>query len=226
MRLLRQILAGAIILFTAQAVAGSSYGAGLHLPGPKSRTALLATVPLESFTDRVPDAFERAPVILVANESERQEHDIDIFALMSGRCSTVEIAGHYFACRSVAYFHSKQGRSNFTIVVDDPSDESHVIAFSGENGRRGQGDLYELPIDRMLLNSKHRPKVDGLPVPMVEMSAGICKQLGNFAARQVSSISCSAMDKGGKKYELRFESDGAPITLRRVKPSAPTIQQN
>jgi hypothetical protein len=41
---------------------------------------------------------------------------------------------------------------------------------------------------------------------------------------QVSSIACSASDKNGKKYELRFESDGSPITLRRVRPSAASIR--
>ena len=155
-----------------------------------------------------------------------QETDTDIYALMSGTCSTLRIAGRDFACRAVAYFHSKHGRANFTIALDDPTDEAHVISFSGENGQRQQEDLYQLPIDRMLLNSKNRPKVDGLPVPFVELSAGICTQLGNFAARQVSSISCSAMDKNGKTYELQFVSDGLPITLRRVRPSPPTIRQH
>ena len=157
-------------------------------------------------------------------EIKRQEPDTDIFVLMSGKCSTLRIAGRDFACRAVAFFHSEQGRANFTIALDDPSDDSHVISFSGENSRREQDDLYELQIDQMLLNSKNRPKVDGLPVPFVELSAGMCKQLGNFAARQVSSISCAAIDKHGNKYELQFESDGSPITVRRIRPSAPTIR--
>jgi hypothetical protein len=151
------------------------------------------------------------------NETKPQEPDADIFALMSGKCSTLKIAGRDFACRAVAFFHSEQGRTNFTIALDDPTDDSHVVSFSGENGRREQDNLYELPIDRMLLNSKDRPKVDGLPVPFVELSAGICKQLGNFATRQVSSISCTATDKNGKKYELQFESDGSPMIVRRVR---------
>jgi hypothetical protein len=162
----------------------------------------------------------------VAEPIKPQEPDTDLFALMSGKCSTLRIAGRDFACRTVAYFHSKHGRANFTIALDDPTDEAHVISFSGENGRREQEDLYQLPIDRMLLNSKNRPKVDGLPVPFVELSAGICTQLGNFAAKQVSSISCTAMDNNGRKYELQFESDGLPITVRRVRPSPPTIRQH
>jgi hypothetical protein len=162
----------------------------------------------------------------VANEANGQEPDIDIYALMSGTCTTVEIAGRYFSCRSVAFFHSKQGRASFTIVLNDPLDESHVISFSGENGRKGQGDLYELPIDRMLLNSKDRPKVDGLPVPSVELSAGTCRQIGNLAAHQISSISCIALDKSGRRYQMQFQSDGLPITVRRVRPSLPTILQH
>ena len=166
------------------------------------------------------------PVVLVSNEIKRQEPDIDIIASMSGRCSTLEIAGRYFACRSVAFFHSTQGRSYFTIALDDPTDDRHIISFSGNNGRRDQDDLFELPIDRMLLNSKDRPRVDGLPVPFVESSAGMCRQIGNFAAKQVSSISCTAMDQHGQRYELQFVSDGLPITVRRVRPSPPTIRQH
>ena len=160
-----------------------------------------------------------------ANEIQPQEADTDLFALMSGKCPTLKVAGRDFACRTVAYAHSTRGRAYFTIALDDPADHNHIISFSGENGRRTQDNLYELTVDRMLLNSKHRPKVDGLPVPYVELSAGMCTQLGNFAAGQVSSIVCTATDKNGKKYELRFESDGLPITVRRVRPSAPTIRQ-
>jgi hypothetical protein len=157
------------------------------------------------------------PVVLVLNETKRPEPDIDMFAKMSGKCSKVKVAGRDFACRAVAYFHGLQGRANFTVALDDPADNSHIISFSGENARRDQDNLYELSIDQMLLNSKDRPKVDGLPVPFVELSAGICKQIGSFATRQVSSISCSAMDKTGKKYELEFASDGAPIKMTRLR---------
>jgi hypothetical protein len=154
-----------------------------------------------------------------------KEPDIDMFALMSGKCSTLKIAGRDFACRSVAFFHSQQGQANFTIALDDPADDSHVISFSGDNGRRVQDDLYELPIDRMLLNSRHRPKVDGLPVPSVELSAGTCKQLGSMTTWQVSSIACSATDKSGNKYELQFESDGSPATVRKIR-QLPLVAEN
>ena len=88
------------------------------------------------------------------------------------------------------------------VALDDPADNTHVISFSGENARREeQNNLYELQIDRMLLSSKDRPKVDGLPVPSVELSDGRCRQFGNLAALQISSISCSATDKSGKKYD-------------------------
>jgi hypothetical protein len=167
-----------------------------------------------------------SPTILVSNETKPHEPDTDIFALMSGNCSTLKIAGRDFTCKSVAFFHSEQGRTNFTIALDDSTDDRHIISFSGENGRRDQDNLYELPIDQMLLNSKDRPKVDGLPVPFAESSMGICRQLGNFAAGQVSSVSCDAIDKNGRKYELRFESDGSPIAVRKVRLSPPTIREN
>ena len=151
--------------------------------------------------------------------------ETDLFALISGKCSALKVAGRDFACSSVAYVHSVHGRVYFTVALDDPGDQNHIISFSGENGRRVTELFYQLPVDQMLLNSKNRPKVDGLPVPLVEPSAGSCTQLGNFAAGQVSSIACKASDKNGQTYELQFESDGLPITVRRVRPSAPTIRQ-
>jgi hypothetical protein len=101
-----------------------------------------------------------------------------------------------------------------------------VISFSGDNSQRTNDNLYDLVIDRMLLNSQSRPKVEGLPVPVAIASSGRCVQLGNFAAGHVSSVVCSATDETGQEYRLRFESGGSPIMVRRVNPSAPTIRQN
>jgi hypothetical protein len=147
----------------------------------------------------------------------RPEPDTIIFAMMSGKCSTLNVAGRDFACRAVAFFQNEEGRANFTVALDDPDDGSHIITFSGDNGRRPNANLYELPIDRMLLKSKDRPKADGLPVPSVESTAGLCKQVGNFVTLELSSITCSAVDKNGKKYELQYQSDGAPMAVRRIK---------
>jgi hypothetical protein len=84
--------------------------------------------------------------------------------------------------------------------------------------------VYELPVDRMLLKSKDRPKIDGLPVPLIETSSGMCRQLGSFVSGQISSIACHATDQSGRIYEVQFESDGSPVTMYRVRPSKPTIQ--
>jgi hypothetical protein len=155
---------------------------------------------------------------------EQAKPDVDLYALMTGKCSRLTVAGRDFGCKIVAYFHSEKGRANFTVALDDPADDSHVISFSGEYGRRTQENLYVLAVDRMLLSNKSRPKADGLPIPSEQASDGVCRQVGNFASREVSSINCSATDKVGKKYELTFESDGTPITLRRIRMSAPTIR--
>jgi hypothetical protein len=211
MRLCWQIFAAVMVLTAAPSIAEPSDGSSR--PGQDEN---LRQDPADAKARYAED---------VANELKPQEPDTDLFALISGTCSTLKVAGRDFACRSVAYAHSTHGRAYFTIALDDPADHNHIISFSGENGRRTQDNLYELTVDRMLLNSKNRPKVDGLPVPFVELSAGMCTQLGNFAAGQVSSIACRATDKNGKKYELQFESDGSPITLRRVRPSPPTIRQ-
>jgi hypothetical protein len=236
MRLYWQVFAVVTIFLATPSVGEQSYGSRPldhpqnfeSYPGKAKARHNDGLVAAQPFSDRMQDDLEKfsRPVILVSNETKPQELHTDIFALMSGKCSTLKIAGHDFTCKSVGFFHREQGRTNFTIALDDPTDDSHIISFSGENGRREQDNLYELPIDRMLLNSKDRPKVDGLPVPFVELSAGLCKQLGNFAARQVSSIYCTAMDKNGKKYELQFESDGLPITVQRVRLSPPTRGQH
>jgi hypothetical protein len=160
--------------------------------------------------------FSAMPV-RASDELHRPEPDTIIFAMMSGRCSTLKIAGRDFACRAVAFFQTEEGRANFTVALDDPDDTSHIITFSGDNGRRPEANLYELPIDRMLLKSKDRPKADGLPVPSIESTAGLCKQVGNFVTLEVSSISCTAVDRNGKKYELQYQSDGTPMAVRRIK---------
>jgi len=191
MRLCWLASAVAVVFLTAPSGAEPSYGGRFSLHVANSR-----------------------PVIPVSDDADSET---DIFALMSGKCSTLKIAGRDFACRAVAFFQSDQGRANFAIALDDPTDPTHIVTFSGQNGRREQeNNSYELPIDRMLLNSKDRPRTDGLPVPSVELSAGLCKQTGNLATGGVSSIDCTATDKSGKKYELQFVTDG-PMTVRRVR---------
>jgi hypothetical protein len=164
--------------------------------------------------------FLIAPAALLADEPE-----IDMFAAMAGKCSTLKVEERDFGCTSVAFSHSPGGRSGFTVPLNDLDDDDHIITFSGENGRRQQDDLYELSIDRMLLKSKDRPKADGLPIPSVEPSTGTCKQIGNFARQQVSSVSCVATDGNGRKYELQFESDGSPIRVRMIRAADPDMEE-
>jgi hypothetical protein len=162
-------------------------------------------------------AFAVALALLATPSFAADDPNTIIFAMMSGKCRTLKVAGQDFACRAVAFSQTEEGRANFTVALDDPDDDSHIVTFSGDNGRRPEANLYELPVDRMMLKSKDRPKADGLPVPFVEASAGLCKQVGNFVTMQFSTISCTATDKGGKKYELQYESDGEPMSVRRIK---------
>jgi hypothetical protein len=120
----------------------------------------------------------------------------------------------------MAFAHSEGGRVQFTVALDDPNDASHVVSFSGINGVRADDNSYEMPVDRMLLNSSRRPRVDGLPIPEHKPSAGTCKQLGNFPARRVSNVFCQARDEKGNSYEVFFESDGSPVSVRRIRRSA------
>jgi hypothetical protein len=188
----------------------------MRLPRP-----VLAAI-LVSFAS--PCFAESSTALAVNNPPAQQNPFVDLLALMSGHCKTLKVAGRPFACKTVAYAHDDKGRVNFAVAVDDPGDENHVVSFSGENGKRADDNSYELPIDRMLLNSKDRPKVDGLPVPAEQTSTGVCRQTGNFAARQVSNVTCTATDSDGRRYELLFVSDGTPVSVRRIRQSAPSIQ--
>jgi hypothetical protein len=180
----------------------------LRLRGPLSAVAMVLLAS-PSIAQTV------APIL--PEQLEQQDPDIDIYALMTGRCPMLKVAGRDFACKVVGFFHGEHGRVNFTVVLDDPADANHIISFSGKNGQRSDDNVYQLPIDKMLLNSKDRPKADGMPVPRVELSAGTCKQVGSFATRVISSISCSAADRHGKTYELRFVSDGSPMSVTRIR---------
>ena len=162
--------------------------------------------------------------ILSSSSDDGPTPFIDLLASMSGHCKTLMVAGRSFNCKTIAYAHGDKGRVNFAVAVDDPEDENHVVSFSGENGKRADDNSYELPIDRMLLNSRDRPKVDGLPVPSKQASTGVCRQTGNFAARKVTDVTCSATDSEGRRYELLFVSDGTPVSVRRIRQSAPSIQ--
>src|SRR6516165_7267955 len=161
----------------------------------------------------------------IAADLERQDPDIDIYALMTGKCPTLKIAGQNFPCKTIGFFHGMHGRVSFTVVLDDPADDYHIVSFSGPGGERSDNNVYNLSVDRVFLNSKDRPKADGVPVPLPVVSKGTCKQVGSFAARQISAISCSATDGHGKSFELQFESDGSPIMVRRIRQS-PIDSQN
>jgi hypothetical protein len=163
------------------------------------------------------------PVVAVAGEKQ-QDYDIDLIVTMSGRCSTLTIAGRDLACRAVKYFHSRGGRGYFTIAIDDASDYSHIVSFSGDDARREGDSVFELKLDQMLLNSRDRPQVEGLRVPLVEASSGTCRQVGTMLSGKISKISCAATDKSGRKYELQFDSDGRPAMVQRIS-QAPLLAE-
>ena len=162
----------------------------------------------------------------IAADLERQDPDIDIYALMTGNCPTLKVAGQNFACKTIGFFHGMHGRVSFTVVLDDPADDNHIISFSGPGGERTPNNVYNLAVDRVFLNSKDRPKADGVPVPLPVVSTGSCKQVGSLVSRQISSIACSATDGHGKTFELQFQSDGSPIMVRRIKQSPVDSQDN
>jgi hypothetical protein len=171
-----------------------------------------------------PVLAETAPPSIAA-DIERQDPDIDVYALMSGNCPTLKLDGTKFTCKTMGFFHGMHGRVSFTVVLDDPADESHIVSFSGPGSRQASSNVYYLAVDRVFLNSKDRPREDGVPVPLPVASTGTCKQIGNLATGQVSSIACTASDSHGKTFELQFQSDGSPILVRRIR-QAPVDSQD
>ena len=142
--------------------------------------------------------------------------ELDLLAAMTGTCRVLKLANRDFLCSGVTFSRSTKGRFGFTIVVNDPDDDKHIITFSGEDGKMANSNLYELTIDQLLLKTKDSEKLDGLQVPLIEMSTGKCSQVGNLATWEVSSISCHATDQKSRRYEFHFESDGSPVNVRKI----------
>lgn len=146
-----------------------------------------------------------------------QPSDIEISAFMKGRCQAA-VANKSYTCSPVSYIITGS-RALFTMVLDDPEDDGRAISFSGSrsDGAIALDKSYELPIDRMLVNSKARPRRNDLPVPLIQQATGKCVQTGDFAERQVRTVSCTAKNDQGIEYLLRFESDGSPMSVIRSK---------
>jgi hypothetical protein len=155
-----------------------------------------------------------APVFRVAADDEN--YDIDMIVAFSGRCATFRAAGQNLPCRAVKYFHGQGGRAYFTIAIDDPTDKGHILSFSGEKARREKNDFYELTIDQLLLNSKERPRVNAVRVPLVKPANGVCRQFGDVEKKLITAVSCVATDRDGLKYELEFEADGKPALVQTI----------
>jgi hypothetical protein len=155
--------------------------------------------------------FALAVVLAATPARASDEPDTIIFATMSGTCSTLKVAGRDFACRAVAFFQTEEGRANFTVALADPDDDSHIITFSGDNGRRPQANLYELPIDRMLLKSKDRPKADGRRCRL-SIDGRPLQQVGNFVTLEVSA----SPPQRTRTAKIRAAADGIDV-VRRIK---------
>jgi hypothetical protein len=156
------------------------------------------------------------PGTLVRVAAADDNFDIDMIVTFSGKCATFRAAGQSLPCRAMKYFHGQGGRAYFTIAIDDPTDKGHILSFSGEKARREKNDLYELTIDQMLLNSKDRPRVNAVRVPLVKPANGICRQSGDIEKKLITAVSCTATDKDGLKYELEFEADGQPALVQTI----------
>jgi hypothetical protein len=56
--------------------------------------------------------FIAATPLSAAQSIEREQPDIDMYAHISGKCTTLRIAGRDYGCKAVAYFHGQQGRAH------------------------------------------------------------------------------------------------------------------
>jgi len=196
MRRSRILLASVLILIADSVLAASARAAPLPRPGEPDRTVQLR------------------PIVRVAADDEN--YDIDMIVTFSGRCVTFRAAGQSLPCRAVKYFHGQGGRAYFTIAIDDPTDKGHILSFSGDKARREKNDFYELTIDQMLLNSKDRPRVNAVRVPLVKQASGICRQFGDVEKKRITAVSCNATDKDGLKYELEYQADGEQALVQTI----------
>ena len=182
---------------------------------------IFAAATVFSATPSVAEQSAR-PIILVSNETKSPEPDTDLLALMSGNCRSLKIAGRDFKCKVVAFVHSQLGRTNFTVALEDPADGSHIISFSGENGQR-KDDLYELPVDRMLLIRTGRRSM-ACQCPSSNYRLEFASSL-EILRRDRSPVSpASRQITAAKIMNCSSSSDGLPITVRRIRPSPPTIR--
>jgi TonB family protein len=140
--------------------------------------------------------------------------DTELAAFMAGKCNSANVGGQAISCKYAAYSLTKSGRSNFKIALEDRDDTRRAIAFSGVEARKPQSDIYEVFIDKILLYSKDRPKDEGEIDPLVKAATGTCRQIGDFARRKLSNLTCSATDEAGQVYSIDFASDGSPIKVR------------
>jgi hypothetical protein len=196
MRRSRILFASALILIADSALAGSARAAPPLL--------------------RLSASDMAAPASIVRVAAADENYDIDMIVTFSGRCTTFRAAGASLPCRAVKYFHGQGGRAYFTIAIDDPTDKGHILSFSGEKARREKNDFYELTIDQMLINSKDRPRVNAVRVPLVKPANGVCKQYGDVEKKRITAVSCVATDRDGLKYELEFAADGEPALMQTI----------
>jgi TonB family protein len=140
--------------------------------------------------------------------------DTELAAFMAGKCNSANVGGQAISCKYAAYALTKSGRSNFKIALEDRDDARRAIAFSGVEARKPQSDIYEVSIDKILLYSKDRPKLEGEIDALAKAATGTCRQTGDFSRRKLSNLSCSATDEAGQVYSVDFGSDGSPIKVR------------
>jgi TonB family protein len=140
--------------------------------------------------------------------------DTELAAFMAGKCNSASVGGQTMSCKYAAYSLTKSGRSNFKIALEDSEDARRAIAFSGIEAKKPQSDIYEVSIDKILLYSKDRPKDEGEIDPLMKAAAGTCRQVGDFARRKLSNLTCAATDEAGQVYSVDFGSDGSPIKVR------------
>jgi hypothetical protein len=149
-------------------------------------------------------------VIAIANDRQR-DYDIDLIVTMSGRCSTLKIAGRDLACRAVKYFHA--GRAGyFTIAIDDAADNSHIVSFSGETARQRGPQFFR---------ADDRPDAaqSGDRGSMACASCWSSRRAAPAPDRYLDRANLKSPRRGGqerKKYELQFDSDGQPVKMQRI----------
>ena len=132
--------------------------------------------------------------------------ELDLIAVLQGRCATMTVAGKDAACATRGGVLVTRLKNNRTLVMVGMQDGRSALTFVGDGAPGGADPLTDLKITRVYVGSDpNAPHID---------AAGACRLSPGPDGRATPVLACSATDSAGARYSLDFESAGAPQVQR------------